>query len=107
MGDAVTPKAGVKKRRKSKKAKIQGITTFLYVTTQITAIIWISISYLIAIYATVKLNQPFPVAELSGQAMITIVGNSGLKTVANIFEHNNGGIFGTADNNKNDSKPTI
>lgn len=85
-----------RKPRKSKKPKIS-ITKFLFVTTQIFVFAWISISYLIAIYATVKLEQPFPVVELSGQAMGVILGNVGMKTVSNIFEHNNGGLFGKTD----------
>lgn len=82
-----------RKPRKPKKPKIS-ITKFLFVTTQIFVFVWISISYMIAIYATVKLEQPFPVAELSGQAMGALICNGGMKTAANIFEHNNGGLFG-------------
>lgn len=81
---------------KSRKSKIS-ITKFLFITTQTFVFAWISISYLIAIYSTVKLEQPFPVAELSGQAMTVILGNVGMKTVSNIFEHNNGGLFGHTD----------
>lgn len=89
-------KKAQRKPRKPKKLKIS-ITKFLFVTTQIFVFAWISISYMIAIYATVKLEQPFPVVELSGQAMGVILGNVGMKTVSNIFEHNNGGLFGKAD----------
>ena len=55
---------------------------------------WVSASYGIAVYATVRLGQPFPVAELSQQAITTILGVNALKVVENIFEHNNGGLFG-------------
>lgn len=94
-----------RKPKKSKKPKIS-ITKFLFVTTQIFVFAWISISYMIAIYATVKLEQPFPVVELSGQAMTVILGNVGMKTAANIFEHNNGGLFGHSASSESDT-PTI
>lgn len=95
-----------RKPRKSNKCKIS-ITKFLFVTTQIFVFVWISISYLIAIYATVKLEQPFPVVELSGQAMGVILGNVGMKTLSNAFEHNNGGLFGKSDTSTSAETPTI
>lgn len=105
-----TPKKQTQKKqrsRKSAKSSFMSITKFLFVTTQIFVFIWISISYLIAIYATVKLEQPFPVVELSGQAMGVILGNVGMKTVSNLFEHNNGGLFGTSNTTADTSTPTI
>ena len=53
-------------------------------------------SYAIAIYATVRLAQPFPVVELSQQAITTILGVNVLKVVENIFEHNDSPVFGHA-----------
>lgn len=73
---------------------MKSITKFLFVITQLAAIFWVTISYLIAIYATVNLGQPFPVVELSQQAITTILGVNVLKVVENIFEHNDGGLFG-------------
>lgn len=73
---------------------MKSITRILFVTTQVAAIVWVSVSYLIAIYATVKLWQPFPVAELSQQAITTILGVNVLKVVENIFEHNDSVLFG-------------
>lgn len=99
-------KKNQRKPRKPKKPKIS-ITKFLFITTQIFVFVWISISYMIAVYATVKLEQPFPVVELSGQAMGVILGNVGMKTVSNIFEHNNGGLFGKTDTATDTTTPTI
>lgn len=76
---------------------MKSVTRLLFITTQLAALVWVSVSYLIAIYATVKLGQPFPVVELSQQAISTILGVNVLKVVENIFEHNSGGIFGTSD----------
>ena len=73
---------------------LRSVTRFLFVTTQIFAILWVSWSYGIATYSTIVLEQPFPVEELSRQAIITLLGMSGLKVVENIFEHNEGVVFG-------------
>ena len=73
---------------------IRSITRFLFVTAQVFAIVWVSWSYAIATYSTIVLEQPFPVEELSRQAIITLLGMSGLKVVENIFEHNEGVVFG-------------
>lgn len=73
---------------------MKSITRFLFVTTQLAALGWVSVSYLIAAYATVRLGTPFPVESLSEQAIITLLGGSTLKVLENIFEHNNGKIFG-------------
>jgi len=76
------------------RAKAKSVTRILFITTQLAALAWVSVSYLIAIYATVKLSQPFPVVELSQQAITTILGVNVMKVVENIFEHNDGPIFG-------------
>ena len=86
--------------------KLPKITRFLFVTTQVFALIWVTLSYLIAVYATVKLGQPFPVETLSGQAIETILGVAALKVVENIFEHNEGGIFGRSGEKAADSEDT-
>lgn len=80
------------------KSRKRSITRMLYITTQVFALFWVTLSYGIAIYATIRLSQPFPVVELSQQAIITILGVNVAKTVENIFEHNDGLIFGK--NNK-------
>lgn len=73
---------------------MRSVTRILFITTQLAALIWVTVSYLIAVYATVRLEQPFPVVELSQQAISTILGVNVLKVVENIFEHNDGGLFG-------------
>lgn len=76
------------------------ITRILFITTQIAALGWVSISYLIAAYSTIRLGQPYPVVELSQQAITTILGTTALKVLENIWEHNNGGIFGRSNKGK-------
>lgn len=73
------------------------ITNFLFVATEIAAIIWVSTSYFIAAYATIKLGQPFPVVELSQQAIDVLLGALIVKVTGNTFEHNDGKLFGTSD----------
>lgn len=82
--------------------KLKGITEFLFVTTQLAALGWVSVSYLIAIYATVRLAQPFPVVDLSQQAITSILGVNVLKVIQNIFEHNDGIVFGNNQNKSNE-----
>lgn len=76
---------------------MKSITRALFLTTQAAALGWVTVSYGIAVYATVRLGQPFPVAELSQQAITTILGVNALKVVENIFEHNSGGLFGKSE----------
>lgn len=75
-----------------------GVTGFLFVTTQVAALGWVTLSYLIAAYATIRLGQPYPIESLSQTAITTILGGTALKVVQNIFEHNDGGIFGKNNN---------
>ena len=84
---------------------IRSITRFLFVTAQVFAIVWVKWSYVIATYSTVVLMQPFPAEELSREAVRTILGVGVLKVVENVFEHNNGRVFGhsrTEDNLSNE-----
>ena len=78
---------------------MRSVTRFLFIATQLAALFWVTVSYGIALYATVRLAQPFPVAELSQQAISTILGVNALKVVENIFEHNDGGLFGCTKGN--------
>lgn len=89
------------KKGKRLKKRVLSVTAFLFITTQVAALGWVTLSYMIAAYSTIKLGQPYPIESLSQTAITTILGGAALKVVQNIFEHNDGGIFGT--NNKNDS----
>ena len=80
-----------------KKTTLRSVTRRLFVTTQIAALGWVTMSYLIALYATVRLGQVFPVVDLSKQAIETILGVNVLKVAENIFEHNDGALFGRSN----------
>ena len=81
--------------------KFMSVTSFLAITTQVAALVWVSCSYAFAGYATIALGQPFPVTDLSIQAITVLLGNGIIKAVTNIFEHNDGKIFGTSDKGGN------
>lgn len=80
-----------------KRPSAKSVTKILFVTTQLAALGWVTVSYLIALYATVRLGQVFPVVELSEQAIKTILGVNVLKVAENIFEHNDGAVFGKSN----------
>lgn len=73
---------------------LRSVTRLIFVTTQISALVWVFTSYGIAIYSTVFLQQVYTMAELSEPAIHTILGVGFLKVLENIFEHNEGAVFG-------------
>lgn len=75
-------------------AKLKSVTKLIFVTTQVSALLWVFTSYAIAIYSTVRLGQVYTMAELSEPAIHTILGVSFLKVLENIFEHNDNAFFG-------------
>lgn len=85
--------------------KPASVTRFLYIVITVCALAWVSISYLIAIYSTVKLGVVYTMSELSEPAITAILGVVLAKTFGNIFEHNDGVIFGkSVKENANDSE---
>lgn len=86
------------------KTRLTQITRFIFVTTQISALIWVFTSYGIAIYSTVKLGQVYTMAELSEPAIHTILGVGFLKVLENIFEHNDGAVFGKSKGGEADGQ---
>lgn len=86
------------------KTRLMQITRFIFITTQISALIWVFTSYGIAIYSTVKLGQVYTMAELSEPAIHTILGVGFLKVLENIFEHNDGAVFGRSKGGEADGQ---
>ena len=86
------------------KTRLMQITRFIFVTTQISALIWVFTSYGIAIYSTIKLGQVYTMAELSEPAIHTILGVGFLKVLENIFEHNDGAVFGRSKGGEADGQ---
>lgn len=75
---------------------LRSVTRFLFVTTQVAALVWVFTSYGIAIYSTIRLEQVYTMSELSEPAINTILGVGFLKVLENIFEHNEGKLFGNS-----------
>lgn len=86
------------------KTRLLQVTRLIFVTTQISALIWVFTSYGIAIYATIKLGQVYTMAELSEPAIHTILGVGFLKVLENIFEHNDGAVFGRSKGGEADGQ---
>lgn len=82
------------KHTKMTKARLRSITRFMFVTTQVSALVWVFTSYGIAIYSAVELGQVYTMSELSEPAIRILIGECFLKVLENIFEHNNSKVFG-------------
>lgn len=78
-------------------ARLRSVTRLLFITTQYCALSWVFISYGLAIYATVRLGQVYTMAELSKPAIDALLGVTALKVLGNIFEHNDGPVFGRSE----------
>ena len=78
-------------------ACLRSVTSLLFVSTQICALAWVFISYALAIYATIHLGQVYTMAELSKPAIDALLGVTALKVLGNIFEHNDGAVFGKSE----------
>lgn len=91
------------KGKRLTKAKPKSVTRFLFVTTQVCAIIWVFLSYGIALYSTVKLGQVYTMSELSEPAITAILGVTVSKVIGNIFEHNNSVVFGQSKSSEEET----
>lgn len=79
------------------------MTRFLFITTQVCALVWVFISYGLAIYSTIWLHQVYTMSELSKPAIDTLLGAMALKVLGNIFEHNDSVVFGKSEKPSEDS----
>lgn len=81
-------------KREQETVFLRSVTRLIFVSTQISALLWVYTNYGIAIYSAVRLGQVYTMAELSEPAIHTILGVGVLKVLENIFEHNDGPVFG-------------
>lgn len=77
-------------------AKLGGVTRRLMISTLRCALVWVFLSYAIAIYSTVRLGVVYTMAELSEPAIYALLGVNLTKVLENVFEHNNGKVFGVS-----------
>lgn len=76
---------------------LQTFTNLMYCLVIVASVVWISLSYVIGIYGVVVYGQVEALIELSRDIVKCIMVVLITKTISNIFEHNNGGIFGYSD----------
>lgn len=70
------------------------VTRLLFMLITFCALVWVFLSYAIAIYSTVVLGQVYTMAELAEPAITTLLGAVAMKVLENIFEHNEGALWG-------------
>ena len=80
-----------------KRLTIKSITRFLFLSAQVSALLWVNWSFVLATYATVVLQQPLPLETLSETALNVIIGTLLCKVLENALEHNDGGIWGKSN----------
>ena len=78
-------------------AKTRSVTRLLMVNTVRFAWGWVSTSYLIALYSTVRLGVVYTLTELSTPAITVLLATILAKVGENIFEHNDGPVFGKSN----------
>jgi len=86
--------------KKGKKKALESVTRILFIDAYRAAIVWVTLSYLIAVYAMLFMDQVYTLTELSDPAIKALLSTVGLKVIGNIFEHNNGNIFGKSDHSE-------
>lgn len=89
--------------KKLTQARMMSVTRTLFIAITFSALSWVFISYGIAIYSAVYLGQVYTMAELSEPAITGLLFTVGLKVLENVFEHNDGAVFGHSDQRKDDA----
>ena len=90
-------------RAMRKRLTVKSITRFLFLSAQLSALLWVNWSFLLATYATVHLQQPVPLEALSETALNVIIGTLLCKVLENALEHNDGGIWGKSNGGAHES----
>ena len=89
--------------KKLTQARMMSVTRTLFIAITFSALSWVFISYGIAIYSAVYLGQVYTMAELSEPAITGLLFTVGLKVLENVFEHNDGAVFGHSNQGKDDA----
>lgn len=80
--------------KKLTQARMMSVTRMLFIAIAFSSLSWVFISYGIAIYSAVCLGQVYTMSELSEPAITGLLFTVGLKVLENVFEHNDGAVFG-------------
>lgn len=89
--------------KKLTQARMVSVTRLLFIVITFSALSWVFISYCIAAYATVFLGQVYTMAELSEPAITGLLFTVGMKVLENVFEHNDGALFGRSNKGKDEA----
>lgn len=81
---------------------LRTFTNVMYCLILIAGIVWISLSYMIGIYGVITFGQVEPLIELSRDVVKCIMVVVVTKTIANIFEHNDGVLLGYSNTTDED-----
>ena len=81
-------------KEKLEQPKRVSLTRLLFGLLTGCALLWVFWSFALATYATVALGQVYTLSELADPAINGLLGVVALKVTENIFEHNDGGLFG-------------
>lgn len=82
------------REKKPARATVASVTRLLFLVITFCALAWVFLSYGIAIYSAVALGQVYTMAELAEPAITSLLCAVALKVLENIFEHNDGALFG-------------
>lgn len=89
--------------KKLTQSRMMSVTRTLFIAITFSALSWVFISYGIAVYATVRLGQVYTMTELATPAITGLLLTIGLKVLENVFEHNDGPIFGHNNHGKDEA----
>lgn len=89
--------------KKLTQARMASVTRTLFIAITFCSLSWVFISYGLAAYATVFLGQVYTMAELSEPAITGLLVTIGMKVLENVFEHNDGPVFGHSNKRKDEA----
>ena len=78
-------------------AQLRSLTRLLMLEATRASIVWVSLSYVIALYSTVRLGIVYTLEDLSKAPITVLLVIPMTKVFGNIFEHNDGKVFGTSN----------
>lgn len=90
------------------KENVQSVTRRLFVVTQLFALGCLVVVCLAVVYSAVVLDKPLEnlLETITEEAFNCLATITGAKVLENIFEHNDGGVFGKS-NQTNDTRRDI
>ena len=82
------------------------VTRLAFIGSLLFSFLWVTWSYLLATYAILRLGVVYTLEELSKPALTVLLGTLVSKVAENIFEHNDGVVFGKSKTKHTESEDT-